>query len=441
MKSSDRLAPTMAANNSNLGILDQTYSCLGLKHTQTTATKFNHLGIKYRSVAGHENPMWVKQLVCHRRCIEKMLTSIFLALVITATIWDAALKNQIPDTFTVFMASISELSCASSSFLTQHSRIWFHILLKKDRRSQVNAPNNTKFNDSISPTECYHFSLEALDLVPDIVRSIGASKVLALRQQTQVLWERYFSSIEKIVFTTLEVSRLSGDNDRIATQTTLDQGDEIGWSAMMRLNNMSQCIGHIHLSGGNFSCDLIVQGSHQITKPVADYSRLVGLPLIAPQVDLLLEIIRERLPKEPSRDSLVWNTGPGALLTLPHFSDTWQHYPFYQNMLGNKPGEQFTAIIYSQLGSSTMNTAPLFRLVRNVAHSQYVARFLKEAKLPKTKPVETLKRAACDPFLKCKVAFCKTIADECQPFLQRFQTSKPMTPYLFEAVEKLLDTL
>nr|CAD7402494.1 unnamed protein product [Timema cristinae] len=51
---------------------------------------------------------------------------------------------------------------------------------------------------------------------------------------------------------------------------------------------------------------------------------------------------------------------------------------------------------------------------------------------------ETLKRAACDPFLKCKLAFCKTIADECQPFLQRFQTSKPMTPYLFEAVEKLL---
>nr|CAD7432183.1 unnamed protein product [Timema monikensis] len=28
--------------------------------------------------------------------------------------------------------------------------------------------------------------------------------------------------------------------------------------------------------------------------------------------------------------------------------------------------------------------------------------------------------------------------NECQPFLQRFQTSKPMTPYLFEAVEKLL---
>nr|CAD7268608.1 unnamed protein product [Timema shepardi] len=31
----------------------------------------------------------------------------------------------------------------------------------------------------------------------------------------------------------------------------------------------------------------------------------------------------------------------------------------------------------------------------------------------------------------------QTTADECQPFLQRFQASKPMTPYLFEAVEKL----
>lgn len=42
--------------------------------------------------------------------------------------------------------------------------------------------------------------------VPDIVRSISAERIFALRQQTQVLWERYFGSIEKIVFTTFEVS-------------------------------------------------------------------------------------------------------------------------------------------------------------------------------------------------------------------------------------------
>lgn len=45
--------------------------------------------------------------------------------------------------------------------------------------------------------------------VPELVRSIPLSKVLALRQQTQILWERYFSSIEKIVFTTFEVTGTS----------------------------------------------------------------------------------------------------------------------------------------------------------------------------------------------------------------------------------------
>ncbi|KAJ1531648.1 hypothetical protein ONE63_000319 [Megalurothrips usitatus] len=45
--------------------------------------------------------------------------------------------------------------------------------------------------------------------VPELVRSVPAAKVLALRQQTQILWERYFSSIEKIVFTTLEVTFMS----------------------------------------------------------------------------------------------------------------------------------------------------------------------------------------------------------------------------------------
>lgn len=44
--------------------------------------------------------------------------------------------------------------------------------------------------------------------VPDIIRSITPSQIFALRQQSQILWERYLSSIEKIVFTTFEVSAL-----------------------------------------------------------------------------------------------------------------------------------------------------------------------------------------------------------------------------------------
>jgi Exostosin family len=45
--------------------------------------------------------------------------------------------------------------------------------------------------------------------VPDSIRSIEVAKLVALRQWTQIFWERYFSSIEKIVHTTLEVSFVS----------------------------------------------------------------------------------------------------------------------------------------------------------------------------------------------------------------------------------------
>jgi len=41
--------------------------------------------------------------------------------------------------------------------------------------------------------------------LPGIVRSVSPEDTLSMRQQSQFLWETYFSSIEKIVSTTLEV--------------------------------------------------------------------------------------------------------------------------------------------------------------------------------------------------------------------------------------------
>lgn len=57
---------------------------------------------------------------------------------------------------------------------------------------------------------CFLRLLTVLHLVlqiPSTIRSIHQDKILALRQQTQFLWEAYFSSVEKIVLTTLEVSK------------------------------------------------------------------------------------------------------------------------------------------------------------------------------------------------------------------------------------------
>lgn len=41
--------------------------------------------------------------------------------------------------------------------------------------------------------------------IPSTVRAVDIDRVLALRQRTQMLWEAYFSSVDKIVLTTLEV--------------------------------------------------------------------------------------------------------------------------------------------------------------------------------------------------------------------------------------------
>uniref|UniRef100_A0A8C1UEQ1 Glycosyl transferase 64 domain-containing protein n=1 Tax=Cyprinus carpio TaxID=7962 RepID=A0A8C1UEQ1_CYPCA len=62
---------------------------------------------------------------------------------------------------------------------------------------------------SLSPSLSLSLSLSQ---VPSITRSVGSDRILALRQQTQFLWDAYFSSVTKIVLTTLEII-----HDRIRT--------------------------------------------------------------------------------------------------------------------------------------------------------------------------------------------------------------------------------
>lgn len=41
--------------------------------------------------------------------------------------------------------------------------------------------------------------------LPYLLRGISATKVLSLRLYTQFMWDTYFSSVRKIIMTTLEV--------------------------------------------------------------------------------------------------------------------------------------------------------------------------------------------------------------------------------------------
>ena len=42
--------------------------------------------------------------------------------------------------------------------------------------------------------------------LPYILREVAPSKLLSFRLQTQLLWDAYFSSVSKIITTTLEVN-------------------------------------------------------------------------------------------------------------------------------------------------------------------------------------------------------------------------------------------
>lgn len=62
--------------------------------------------------------------------------------------------------------------------------------------------------------------------VPELVRSVPPERILAMRQQTQFLWDQYFSSIEKIVFTTIEILL-----ERVLAHRSSRQRDALIWNA------------------------------------------------------------------------------------------------------------------------------------------------------------------------------------------------------------------
>ncbi|KAK1172641.1 exostosin-1 [Acipenser oxyrinchus oxyrinchus] len=126
--------------------------------------------------------------------------------------------------------------------------------------------------------------------IPSTVRSIHQDKILALRQQTQFLWEAYFSSVEKIVLTTLE-------------------------------------------------------------------------------------IIQDRIFKHISRNSLLWNSHPGALFALPQYSAYLGDFPFYYADLGIKPSTKFTAVIHA-VTPLVSQSQPILKLLVAVSKSQYCAQIV-----------------------------------------------------------------
>lgn len=130
--------------------------------------------------------------------------------------------------------------------------------------------------------------------VPDTLRSMPRRLVHAMRQRSQLLWETYFSSVEKIVLT-------------------------------------------------------------------------------------VLQIVRERVRSWECHHGAVWNSHPGALLTLPRLAGgTLRDLPFHRHVATEsssghqQPPARYTAVVYSSLPT----TQPLQRLLKTLLRSTCLAKVL-----------------------------------------------------------------
>uniref|UniRef100_A0A6A7G333 Exostosin-1-like n=2 Tax=Hirondellea gigas TaxID=1518452 RepID=A0A6A7G333_9CRUS len=126
--------------------------------------------------------------------------------------------------------------------------------------------------------------------VPELVRSVQAAAVLRMRQQSQLLYNQYFSSVSSIVHTTLE-------------------------------------------------------------------------------------IVYERVRRHRPRPLKVWNSHPGALAVNLSYSDNLNHFPFYAS---HQHQNKFTAVVFVSHGGGgpSLHTTPLYRLLKNIARSKYVAKIV-----------------------------------------------------------------
>lgn len=121
-------------------------------------------------------------------------------LCIKCFFWEGRLSNHSIE-FTQFWS----LKCHFLPLFQSILRLTAHLNKQLRRKSWLLFSPTVRLFLSFCCLNLLLFSFFSFQ-VPSTVRAVGNERVLALRQRTQMLWEAYFSSVDKIVLTTLEVS-------------------------------------------------------------------------------------------------------------------------------------------------------------------------------------------------------------------------------------------
>ncbi|XP_063216844.1 uncharacterized protein LOC134527824 [Bacillus rossius redtenbacheri] len=70
-----------------------------------------------------------------------------------------------------------------------------------------------------------------------------------------------------------------------------------------------------------------------------------------------------------------------------------------------------------------------------------VKKFIENTKAVKTKTLLNVRDQSKDKFMKCKLSFFKSLSNDCEPFLKKYQTASPLAPYLSSDLKNLIETL
>ncbi|KAL2081886.1 hypothetical protein ACEWY4_021704 [Coilia grayii] len=180
--------------------------------------------------------------------------------------------------------------------------------------------------------------------IPSITRSVDHDRILALRQQTQFLWDAYFSSVAKIVLTTLEVSAA------VAGRQDASPGVYVSGTWMPTTPTPATPPNPTPAPAPPRE-RIRPAPTPQLPTPLSPPP--LTLTPTPPTLSLGLSIIRDRIHSHISRGRLMWNSLPGGLYALPQFSTDPSMFPFYYSMLVlalSSTSKEHIALTATQLG-------------------------------------------------------------------------------------------
>jgi hypothetical protein len=90
----------------------------------------------------------------------------------------------------------------------------------------------------------------------------------------------------------------------------------------------------------------------------------------------------------------------------------------------------------------TENVAVTTRAMSILTHvRKYVQHVEKTPKCPTSESFKRVQTACVDPLLEAKLSFFSTVSSIVEPFLQKYQTSQPMIPFLYDDLNSVLHSL